>query len=115
MKNNTVTRRKFLRTSVASAATVGLFSNVNIFCSKSARKKPNIIFILADDLGYGDLGCYGQKTLKTPNIDRLELKERVLLIVMPAVQFVRHLVLPLWRDYIQVIADCEEMQGFHFF
>ncbi|MGB6221925.1 arylsulfatase [Haloferula sp.] len=32
---------------------------------------PNVIYILADDLGMGDLGCYGQKKLKTPNIDRL--------------------------------------------
>lgn len=34
-------------------------------------KRPNILFILADDLGYGDLGCYGQKRIKTPHIDQL--------------------------------------------
>jgi arylsulfatase A-like enzyme len=33
--------------------------------------KPNVIYILADDLGYGDLGCYGQQKISTPNIDRL--------------------------------------------
>jgi len=33
--------------------------------------KPNVIYIMADDLGYGDLGCYGQKTIQTPNLDRL--------------------------------------------
>ena len=33
--------------------------------------KPNLIYILLDDAGYGDFGCYGQKTLRTPNIDRL--------------------------------------------
>ena len=32
---------------------------------------PNIIFILCDDMGYGDLGCYGQKYIHTPNIDRM--------------------------------------------
>ncbi len=32
---------------------------------------PNIVFIMADDLGYGDLGCYGQKVIRTPRIDRL--------------------------------------------
>jgi len=34
-------------------------------------KMPNVIYILADDMGYGDVGCYGQKIIKTPNIDAL--------------------------------------------
>ncbi|RXP62730.1 N-acetylgalactosamine-6-sulfatase [Lutibacter sp. HS1-25] len=38
---------------------------------EAANEKPNIVFILVDDMGYGDLGCYGQETLTTPNIDKL--------------------------------------------
>lgn len=37
----------------------------------AAEVRPNIVFILADDLGWGDLGCYGQKKIRTPNLDRL--------------------------------------------
>ena len=42
-----------------------------ILSCEQKKVRPNIIFIMADDLGYGDLGCYGQKTIRTPNIDRL--------------------------------------------
>lgn len=38
---------------------------------RKPQRPPNIIFIVADDLGYGDLSCYGQQRFKTPNIDRL--------------------------------------------
>ena len=38
---------------------------------KATAERPNIIFILADDMGYGDLACYGNKYIQTPNIDRL--------------------------------------------
>lgn len=41
------------------------------FSALAAQPKPNIVYILADDLGYGDLSCYGQKRFRTPNIDRL--------------------------------------------
>ena len=45
---------------------------IALTCSlTSAAEKPNVIFIMADDLGYGDLGCYGQKVIQTPEIDRL--------------------------------------------
>src|SRR5579872_481153 len=33
--------------------------------------RPNIVFLLCDDLGYGDVGCFGQKKIRTPNIDML--------------------------------------------
>ncbi len=39
--------------------------------AKNDNLKPNIIFILCDDMGYGDLACYGQKFINTPNIDKL--------------------------------------------
>ena len=46
-----------------------LFGHTGMSCL--AAERPNIIFILADDLGYGELGCYGQKQIQTPNLDRM--------------------------------------------
>jgi len=34
-------------------------------------EKPNIVFLLADDLGYAELGCYGQQKIRTPNLDQM--------------------------------------------
>ncbi|MFM8395672.1 MAG: sulfatase-like hydrolase/transferase, partial [Acidobacteriota bacterium] len=39
--------------------------------TRAAARRPNIIFIQADDLGYGDLSVYGQRHFRTPNLDRM--------------------------------------------
>lgn len=68
---NRLYRRDFLK--LAGLQSVLLLTG----CSKGLRsgadsaRKPNIIYILADDLGYGDLGCYGQSKFRTPHIDRM--------------------------------------------
>mgnify|MGYP002537451995 CR=1 FL=1 len=59
---------------------------------KKSDKRPNILVILADDLGYSDLGCYGSE-IHTPNLDKLDKKEYDSIIsIMQAV--VARLVLP---------------------
>ncbi len=45
----------------------------------SAQVRPNIVYIMADDLGYGELGCYGQKLIPTPNIDQLAREGAILM------------------------------------
>jgi len=62
-------RRRFL--GVAAGAAMVPFLGRGGVCGGSEGRKPNFIYILADDLGYGDLGCYGQASIRTPNLDRL--------------------------------------------
>jgi len=62
-------RRDFLKT--AGLGAVALAMTRFEFCRSPVGLKPNVIFILADDLGYGELGCFGQEKIRTPNIDRI--------------------------------------------
>ena len=60
-------------TSLARAAVLALAAGLLWACAgpESAPSQPNLIYILADDLGYGDIGAYGQDKIETPNLDRL--------------------------------------------
>jgi arylsulfatase A-like enzyme len=65
-----VTRREFLG-AAAGAAAVSALGTRAVAAQERARGRPNVLFILADDLGYGDLSCYGRPDYKTPVLDRL--------------------------------------------
>jgi arylsulfatase A-like enzyme len=60
--------------SKAGAAALMLLLLCGVGAASYAAESPNIIFIMADDLGYGDLGCYGQEAIKTPHIDQLAME-----------------------------------------
>jgi arylsulfatase A-like enzyme len=69
------TRRKFLKTlgtATVSAGSLSFFSSLGMTrCSPKDRKKPNVILVMTDDQGYGDIGAHGSPYVKTPNLDRL--------------------------------------------
>lgn len=65
-------RRDFIKLIGMSGAMLAIPKGLESFAA--GKRKPNVIFILADDLGYSDLSCYGQKRFKTPNIDKLALE-----------------------------------------
>jgi arylsulfatase A-like enzyme len=65
-----INRRDFVKAAgtAAAAAAIGKMPGAGVLAQ---GRRPNIIFIMADDLGWGELGCYGQKKIRTPNIDRI--------------------------------------------
>ena len=60
-----------MRNSVFKFVTLFCFLSIAWSDARAADRKPNVILIVADDLGYGELGCYGQEKFQTPNIDRI--------------------------------------------
>ena len=57
-----------VRSIIAVLFVIGLNSSIK---GEAARAKPNVVFILVDDMGYGDIGSYGAPDIRTPHLDRL--------------------------------------------
>lgn len=60
-------RRDFLRMSAVAPALLGACSSTSV---NSVKRRPNVVLIMTDDQGYGDLGCHGNDLVRTPNLDR---------------------------------------------
>jgi arylsulfatase A len=64
-------RRNFLQNIGITAAAIPLLSCTTIGKKTNCSKTPNFVYLFCDDLGYGDLGCFGHPHIQTPNLDRL--------------------------------------------
>ena len=71
-RRSMVSRRRFVQTTAASSLALAGITYVRSAWAQPT--KPNIVFIMADDLGYADVSCYGQRDYTTPNVDRLAIE-----------------------------------------
>ena len=67
-ENHRVTRRELLRGAATGMVALALG---DLQAAQPPSKPPNIVFLLADDLGFADVSCYGRPDLSTPNIDHI--------------------------------------------
>ena len=65
---NKLNRREFVASAVAASALAGAGADVSL---GAQAERPNVLYIMADDMGWGDLSCYGRPDYKTPSLDRL--------------------------------------------
>lgn len=66
-----ITRREFVGSAVAASALAAGTSAKSAKVTRPPAQRPNVLYIMADDLGWGDLSCYGRPDYRTPNLDRL--------------------------------------------
>ncbi|MBD2018996.1 sulfatase-like hydrolase/transferase, partial [Leptolyngbya sp. FACHB-36] len=70
-KSGAISRRRFMATAAAGTAGALLATELQQISAAATRRRPNILFIITDDLGFGDLSLYGQTAYQTPNLDQL--------------------------------------------
>ncbi len=98
MEQKLNSRRSFLKS--AALLSVSPFLLNSCKNAQNHSQKPNIIYILADDLGYGDIGCYGQEHIQTPNIDKMAKQ---------GIRFTQHYA----GNTVCAPSRCSLMTGFH--
>ncbi len=69
-----INRRQFIKFLSAGAASLALPGCASFNAGVANEKKPNFIVIFCDDMGYGDLTCYGHPTIRTPNLDKMAVE-----------------------------------------
>lgn len=93
-------RRDFLKAAGWGVGSLTGLRVLGVSHAANTQRRPNVVFILADDMGYADIGCYGQKKIRTPHIDRLAAE---------GMRFTQHYA----GDAVCAPSRCALMTGYH--